>query len=142
MRQLLTASLYILFSLTVTLLLQTQAAEVSCWAPDGTTIAPNDSFVPCNKLGITQKGIFSSCCQLDGDAASRDLCASSGLCVNGGVVRREYCTDKSWSSPTCVKICTDPAVSRPDPTQDHRLHATTIKDEALRTCLEDFGYLS
>ena len=88
-----------------------QAAEVTCYAPDGMTVAPNDSFVPCNKLGITQQGIFSSCCLLDGDPSARDLCASSGLCVNGGVVRREFCTDKTWKSPSCVRVCLEPQVS-------------------------------
>src|SRR5438105_4550717 len=86
------------------------AAEVPCYAPDGVTVAPNDSFVPCNKLGITQQGIHSSCCLLDSDAsgaAGRDLCAASGLCINGGIVRREYCTDPTWTSPACVKICVD-----------------------------------
>ncbi len=87
-----------------------QTVEVPCFAPDGVTIAPNDSFVPCNKLGITQVGVYSSCCLLDGDT-DRDLCAASGLCVNGGVVRREFCTDKSWASPACVKVCLDPVVS-------------------------------
>jgi len=87
------------------------AAEVACYAPDGMTVAPNDSFVPCNKLGITQQGVFSSCCQLDGDLATRDLCASSGLCVRAGVVRREFCTDKTWQSSSCVRVCLEPQVS-------------------------------
>jgi len=93
------------------LLSQGWAAEVTCYAPDGMTVAPNDSFVPCNKLGITQQGIFSSCCRLDGDAAARDLCAASGLCLNGGVVRREFCTDKTWQSSSCVRVCLEPQVS-------------------------------
>jgi hypothetical protein len=102
---------YVAFATLAGLLLQVQGIEeVACWAPDGITIAPNDSFVPCNKLGITQVGIYSSCCQLDGDAQLRDLCASSGLCVNQGIVRREYCTDKTWQSPACVKVCNDPSV--------------------------------
>ncbi len=108
------ATLYVVFAVIVSLVLQAQTAEVPCFAPDGKTVAPNDSFVPCNKLGITQVGVASSCCLLDtdsGDASTRDLCASTGLCVNGGVIRREFCTDKTWQNPACVKVCTDPTVS-------------------------------
>ncbi|KAI0021547.1 hypothetical protein F4780DRAFT_737812 [Xylariomycetidae sp. FL0641] len=85
------------------------ADEVACYAPDGVTLGNNESFVPCNKLGITQTGVYSSCCRLDGDPAQRDLCATTGLCLNGGVIYREYCTDKTWKSPACVSVCTDPA---------------------------------
>ncbi len=110
MHPLAAASLYALFGLLVSLLLHAQTVEVPCYAPDGRTIAPNDSFVPCNKLGITQTGAASSCCLLDGDQP-RDLCASTGLCINNGILRREFCTDKTWQNPACVKVCTDPAVS-------------------------------
>ncbi|KAI0402194.1 hypothetical protein F4802DRAFT_379039 [Xylaria palmicola] len=86
------------------------ADEVRCWAPDGTTLADNETVVPCNKLGIQQEGIYSSCCQLDGDAQHRDFCTTSGLCLStfDGVLRRESCTDKTWKSPACVNVCTDP----------------------------------
>ncbi|CAM1504265.1 Fc.00g018560.m01.CDS01 [Cosmosporella sp. VM-42] len=85
-----------------------QAAEVVCYAPDGETRAPNETYVPCNKLGITQSGVFSSCCRLDGNATDRDLCTTSGLCLNRGIVQREFCTDRTWKSPACVNVCTDP----------------------------------
>jgi len=99
-------TLYVAFAILASRVLHVHGIEeVACWAPDGKTVAPNDSYVPCNKLGITQKGVFSSCCQLDGDATLRDLCTTSGLCINQGIVRREYCTDQSWQSPACVKVC-------------------------------------
>lgn len=88
-----------------------RADEVECWAPDGKTRADNETYVPCNKLGITQDGVYSSCCRLDGKADERDLCATSGLCLNGGVLFRGYCTDKNWDSPACVSVCTDNSVS-------------------------------
>ena len=112
MRHFFTISLYVIFTIAISFLLHAQTAEVSCFAPDGKTVAPNDSFVPCNKLGITQVGAASSCCLLDGDVGARDLCASTGLCVNGGIIRREFCTDRTWSNPACVKVCTDPSVRK------------------------------
>ncbi|KAI0451269.1 hypothetical protein F5B21DRAFT_487808 [Xylaria acuta] len=86
------------------------ADEVRCWAPDGKTLADNETVVPCNKLGIQQEGVYSSCCRLDGDANQRDYCTPSGLCLStfDGALRREYCTDKTWKSPACVNVCTDP----------------------------------
>lgn len=84
--------------------------QVTCFAPDGVTVADNETYVPCNKLGITQQGVHSSCCRLDGPAQDRDLCASTGLCINDGIIKRGYCTDKTWKSPACVNVCTDPNV--------------------------------
>ncbi|KAI0505583.1 hypothetical protein F5B22DRAFT_627014 [Xylaria bambusicola] len=86
------------------------AAEVQCWAPDGMTLADNETVVPCNKLGIQQDGVYSSCCRLDGDPKQRDYCTTSGLCLStlDNVLRREFCTDKTWKSPACVNVCTDP----------------------------------
>jgi hypothetical protein len=83
------------------------AQEVECWAPDGETLADNTTYVPCNKLGIQQEGIYSSCCNLDGRPGSRDVCTSTGLCLNGSVLTRGYCTDQNWDSPACVNVCTD-----------------------------------
>ncbi|KAK4226025.1 hypothetical protein QBC38DRAFT_445021 [Podospora fimiseda] len=79
----------------------------TCYAPDGQTIA-NSSFAACNRLGITQADVHSSCCQLNLDDGSADLCAITGLCLNNGIVRRGFCTDPSWKSPVCVKVCDNP----------------------------------
>ncbi|KAI0858797.1 hypothetical protein F4860DRAFT_286332 [Xylaria cubensis] len=101
----------ICFLLTATPFIRlAEADEVQCWAPDGKTLADNETVVPCNKLGIQQEGVYSSCCRLDGDANQRDYCTTSGLCLStfDGVLRREYCTDKTWKSPACVNVCTDP----------------------------------
>ncbi|KAI1113514.1 hypothetical protein F5Y14DRAFT_417482 [Nemania sp. NC0429] len=86
------------------------ADEITCWAPDGKTQADNDTVVPCNKLGIQQEGVYSSCCRLDGDLSQRDYCTTSGLCLStlDGVLRRGYCTDKTWKSAACVNVCIDP----------------------------------
>jgi hypothetical protein len=86
------------------------ADEVNCFAPDGKTLADNETYVPCNKLGITQEGVYSSCCNLDGKSGERDLCTTTGLCLNKGILFRGYCSDKSWESDACVKVCMDEAV--------------------------------
>ncbi|KAI6782751.1 uncharacterized protein J7T54_000894 [Emericellopsis cladophorae] len=84
-----------------------QAHEKTCWAPDGKTKADNETYVPCNKLGIEEDGVHSSCCNLDGKTDERDLCAQTGLCNNDGILWRGYCTDQSWESAACVNVCTD-----------------------------------
>ncbi|OHX00959.1 hypothetical protein CSPAE12_00313 [Colletotrichum incanum] len=77
------------------------AQEASCYAPNG-ELANNETYVPCNKLGINQAGVFSSCCALDGPPAQRDICSSSGLCINRqGQPQRGFCTDKTWKSKAC-----------------------------------------
>ncbi|KAK8050919.1 hypothetical protein PG993_002304 [Apiospora rasikravindrae] len=82
------------------------AQEVECWAPDGKTRADNETYVPCNKLGIQQDGIFSSCCALDGTPDKRDTCTSLGLCSGADRrLRRGFCTDKTWKSKACVDVC-------------------------------------
>lgn len=101
--------------LALTLVPGARADEVECWAPDGKTKGDNDTYVPCNKLGITQNGVYSTCCRLDGDPDERHLCAASGLCLKGGVLLRGYCTDKNWDSPACVNVCTSKSVSISDP---------------------------
>lgn len=83
------------------------AQEASCYAPNG-DLANNETYVPCNKLGINQAGVFSSCCALDGPPDQRDICSSSGLCINRqGQPQRGYCTDKTWKSKACNHVCTD-----------------------------------
>ncbi|KAK1989819.1 hypothetical protein LX36DRAFT_465588 [Colletotrichum falcatum] len=85
------------------------AQEAACYAPNG-DLADNETYVPCNKLGINQAGVFSSCCALDGPAEQRDICSSSGLCINRqGQPQRGFCTDKTWKSKACNQVCTDAA---------------------------------
>lgn len=84
------------------------AQEVACWAPDGVTRADNETYVPCNKLGIQQADVYSMCCALDGPADERDICSASGLCTaSGRGLTRAYCTDKTWKSKACLNICMD-----------------------------------
>lgn len=96
-----------LLSVILTQSIMASADEVTCFAPDGQTLGDNETYVPCNKLGITQDGVFSMCCALDGPVDERDLCTSTGLCLRGSVLSRAYCTDENWQSDACVKVCMD-----------------------------------
>lgn len=89
--------------------------EKACYAPDGVTLANNETYVPCNKLGITFEGAHSSCCRLDGDPDERQTCALNGLCKKGNDQYRGYCTDQSWNDDACVKVCMDESVSTGHP---------------------------
>ena len=44
---------------------------------------------------------FSMCC------ATFDQCRPDGLCFSGwdGNIWRDGCTDPTWKSPNCVKLC-------------------------------------
>jgi hypothetical protein len=101
---------YLILPIITSLVHVATAQEVECWAPDGVTMADNTTYVPCNKLGIEQEGVYSSCCQLDGDPDKRDLCTTTGLCLRRGVLSRGYCTDRNWDSPACVNVCTEDQV--------------------------------
>ncbi|OLN96434.1 hypothetical protein CCHL11_00678 [Colletotrichum chlorophyti] len=91
-----------LFAVVLGLAARGVAQGASCYAPNG-DLANNETYVPCNKLGINQAGVFSSCCALDGPPEQRDICSSSGLCINRqGQPQRGFCTDKTWKSKACV----------------------------------------
>ena len=81
--------------------------SATCFTPNGTDRnALSDTngetwFQPCE----TGNG-YSMCC-----ATSRskfpDDCRSDGLCHNqaASLVWRESCTDPTWQSPSCIKLC-------------------------------------
>ncbi|KAF9874954.1 hypothetical protein CkaCkLH20_07648 [Colletotrichum karsti] len=92
---------------TLALVAHSLAQEATCYAPNG-NIADNETYVPCNKLGINQRGVFSSCCALDGEPDQRDICSSSGLCINRQQQpQRGFCTDPTWKSKACISVCMD-----------------------------------
>ncbi|KAF6816875.1 hypothetical protein CPLU01_13738 [Colletotrichum plurivorum] len=83
------------------------AQEATCYAPNG-DIADNSTYSACNQLGITQAGVFSTCCALNAAAEERELCSSSGLCITQQQKQiRGFCTDKTWESNACVRFCMD-----------------------------------
>lgn len=84
-----------------------QDPEIPCFAPDGETLA-DDSYRPCNNLGLsTSRGAASSCCRLNAVPDTREVCDASGLCVQGDIVRRGFCTDSTWEADACVAFCMD-----------------------------------
>lgn len=85
---------------------QTPEPSTRCFAPDGVTLA-DDSYRPCNNLGLTTgDGAASACCRLNAVPDTREFCDASGLCVQGDIVRRGFCTDSSWEDAACVNFCT------------------------------------
>ncbi|KAL8916486.1 MAG: hypothetical protein Q9208_008489 [Pyrenodesmia sp. 3 TL-2023] len=49
---------------------------------------------------------FQMCCATNGRAVP-DTPRKDGLCQNGATIWRESCTDPTWKSPSCVKLCID-----------------------------------
>ncbi|KAL8645260.1 MAG: hypothetical protein Q9226_007378 [Calogaya cf. arnoldii] len=95
----------LLFIFLSTLAATSLAAD--CFVPNGTDrndspdVSPNSvAYVPCN-----QNNPHSMCCRYGGDD-----CMPNGLCqgyAKGGEmpVWRESCTDATWTSPYCLKLC-------------------------------------
>ncbi len=73
--------------------------SATCYYPNGTTV-PVDSYQPCNPNDTD-----SMCCRLNG--GDPDKCRSDGLCLSSfdSNIWRESCTDHSWKSPNCIKLC-------------------------------------
>lgn len=86
--------LCIILRATVTL------AEISCYYPDGYTIAP--LHIPCNSSAVGTPKSATACCRDYPNA----YCVSNGLCYDEGVLSRGSCTDKTWKSPSCAQECT------------------------------------
>ena len=51
------------------------------------------------------------CCAVRRDGGSADECEKNGLCSNPLIDAndfwRESCTDRSWQSESCLKLCID-----------------------------------
>ena len=90
------------FLIAIFLLLCTTgiSAEIPCYYPDGSTIAP--LHIPCNTSALGTPQSASACCRNYSNA----YCVSNGLCYEDGVLSRGSCTDKSWKSPSCAQDCT------------------------------------
>lgn len=79
--------------LVVVVLLFAKALCQQCWYPDGMTQSQDK---PCNASAAA-----SSCCNED------DMCLDNGLCLHFGIISRGSCTDKTWTSDSCPRYCTD-----------------------------------
>ena len=93
---------YNLLFLLLTSLTLLPSVTASCYFPNGTDQNAGEQadqgivYTPCNSHAEN-----SMCC------APWDTCTSDGLCKSGydGNTWRDSCTDPTWKSPACVKLC-------------------------------------
>lgn len=68
----------------------------------------NGSYAPSNVVPCWNNSNHAACC----NAANRDICMSSGLCVSpnlepsNGLIWANGCTDQSGADPSCQQYCT------------------------------------
>lgn len=79
------------------------SSHASCYFPNGTDINapfPEEVYLPCDSGDE-----FSMCCALNRNYP--DKCRSDGMCFStyDQNIWRDACTDRSWNSSTCVKLC-------------------------------------
>ena len=77
---------------------------IDCFSPNGTNRGP--AYQPCN-------GVSGMCCATNriGDI---NTCLPNGLCLapeEGGITWRESCTDPTWQSKACLKLCINGTIS-------------------------------
>jgi hypothetical protein len=108
--------IYLLTTLTGSIAHAAGAQLVDCFLPNGTAVPLSAAYQPC----ISTLNVHSMCCVLNatalealGESADKlDTCLTNGLCqTSEGGWARDLCTDKTWSSPNCVNVCTSDAVS-------------------------------
>ncbi|KAK6340779.1 hypothetical protein TWF696_009099 [Orbilia brochopaga] len=77
-----------------------------CYHPNG-SLQNSTDYQPCNNVA----GVPSMCCKIANSGSSADACLSNGLCSgvtasgDGFALWRESCTDPTWESLACLKIC-------------------------------------
>ncbi|KAL9589492.1 MAG: hypothetical protein Q9203_001710 [Teloschistes exilis] len=78
------------------------AVSAKCYFPNGND--RNAGFPNATYFPVNPSEDFSMCCSHLGDKPRDD-----GLCENsdGSVIWRESCTDRTWQSPKCIKLCAD-----------------------------------
>ncbi|KAL8846617.1 MAG: hypothetical protein Q9221_008311 [Calogaya cf. arnoldii] len=81
----------------------------NCFYPNGTDV--NNGFSSERYIATNPEDDFSMCCSRLGDQPRSD-----GLCMNadGSVIWRESCTDRTWQSSKCIKLCagSSPGIGR------------------------------
>ena len=76
--------------------------NADCYNPNGTNrnigasdvASGTEAYFPCNTVQP-----YSMCCR------NTDKCLANGLCQGGAGLWRESCTDQTWRSTACVKLC-------------------------------------
>ena len=94
-------------SLLAVLVSQLPFTSTSCFHPNHFTIL-SDDYQPCGN-GVSSDSV-SMCCAIN-RSPGYDICQKDGLCGNAMIGEdefwRESCTDRSWSSGSCLKLCID-----------------------------------
>ena len=89
-------------------LLQLSRVSATCYWPNH-TIHADETYQTCGN-GISSDS-FSMCCAIQGRSSTgHDTCNKNGLCSNQGNIGnssfwRESCTDMTWQSESCLKLC-------------------------------------
>ena len=111
---------YLLIHLLITAtghLAHAGAELADCFLPNGTAVPLSFAYQLC----ISTQNVHSMCCVLNitalealgENAGNLDICLTNGLCQTPqGGYGRDLCTDKTWTSPNCLNVCTGGAVSR------------------------------
>lgn len=86
-----------------------RSSSAACYYPNGTDVttyrSENNAYAPCNASAQE-----SMCCRINlSPDSSKDHCRSDGLCdsPNHVYLWRESCTDPTWKSPHCQRLCLD-----------------------------------
>lgn len=87
----------------------TPCIVAECYLPNGVDRnkakdAPDHNYQPCKNSTEA-----SMCC----NSGTGDICRDNGLCYNPSSkqIWRESCTDPTWKSPGCLKLCADDLLS-------------------------------
>jgi len=93
------------FTLLYIIYICASVAATNCYLPNGTDAnPPNQQLQRTPFFSDGPSNIASMCCHIG------DTCRSDGLCDNtyqDGSLTRDTCTDPSWNSPNCIKLCTN-----------------------------------
>lgn len=74
--------------------------SANCYDPNGDNRNGNSTGTPLYQPCLPGDSA-SMCCRVD----ASDQCRSDGLCFDGTNLWRESCTDPTWASPSCIKLC-------------------------------------
>jgi hypothetical protein len=98
-----TGSIQLLNWFIVALELFPSLVYAACYFPNGrdmNDVHPEEKYRPCDNDGRSDSE-FTMCC------AYFDTCRPDGMCLSGwdSEVWRDGCTDPTWQSPSCIKLC-------------------------------------
>ena len=79
------------------------SAHATCYNPNGSN--RNEGLSPEIYRPCDPGDVHSMCCALN--RVNADKCRGDGLCLSGDgpIVWRESCTDPTWESSKCIKLC-------------------------------------